>query len=154
MEAIQAAASGAWIGALLFLFAACWFSVYLILNRLWRVTPLQVLLVLSVLSGLIYVPIWVLLFPSNLAGAPTSQIVLQGAYQMLPNLVGLNLLTLAVRHAGPSASAAVMSAVPSVGAILGLVILGEKLGPLTWAGIVVLSLGILLTAVRPRAAKQ
>jgi drug/metabolite transporter (DMT)-like permease len=71
---------------------------------------------------------------------------------LLPNLVGLNLLTLAVKHVGASVSAAIMSAVPSLGAILGLVLLGEALGPMTWAGIVVLSLGILLTAVRPRAA--
>jgi len=154
LEAIRAAASGAWIGALLFLVAASWFSVYLILNRLWRVTPLQVLLVLSVLSGLIYVPIWILFLPSHLTEAPTSQILLQGTYQMLPNLVGLNLLTLAVRHVGASASAAIMSAVPSLGAILGWVLLNEALGPMTWAGIVVLSLGILLTAMRSRTAKR
>ena len=151
-EAITSAASGAWIGALLFLVAAAWFSVYLVLNRLWRVRPLQVLLVLSVLSGLIYVPIWFFFLPSNLAEAPTSQILLQGTYQMLPNLVGLNLLTLAVRHVGASASAAIMSAVPSLGAILGWVLLNEALGPMTWAGIVVLSLGILLTTLRPRTA--
>ena len=153
LEVVQTAASGAWIGALLFLVAACWFSVYLILNRLWGVTPLQVLLVLSVLSGLVYVPIWFFFLPSNLAEAPTSQILLQGTYQMLPNLVGLNLLTLAVRHVGASVSAAIMSAVPSLGAILGLVLLGEALGPLTWAGILVLSLGILLTSLRPQSAR-
>ena len=152
MDAINGSVSGAWIGALLFLVAASWFSVYLILNRLWQVTPLQVLLVISVLSGLIYVPIWYFFLPSNLAEAPASQILLQGTYQLLPNLVGLNLLTLAVRNVGASVSAAIMSAVPSLGAILGLVLLGETLGAMTWAGIVVLSLGILMTALRPRAA--
>jgi drug/metabolite transporter (DMT)-like permease len=153
-EAINGSVPGAWIGALLFLTAASWFSVYLILNRLWQVTPAQVLLVLSVLSGLIYVPIWYLFLPSNLAEAAPSQVLLQGAYQMLPNLVGLNLLTLAVRNVGASVSAAIMSGVPSLGAILGLVLLDESLGTMTWAGILVLSLGILMTAIRPRAAAR
>jgi drug/metabolite transporter (DMT)-like permease len=152
MEAIRASASGAWIGALLFLTAACWFSVYLVLNRVWRVTPPQVLFSLSVVSGLLYIPIWYLFLPTNLADTAPSQILLQGAYQMLPNLVGLNLVALAVRNVGASVTAAIMSAVPSLGAILGLVLLGERLGTMTWAGIVVLSLGILLTAIRPRAA--
>jgi drug/metabolite transporter (DMT)-like permease len=150
IDARQASASGAWIGALLFLFAAFMFSVYMILNRRWQVTALQVLLSLSVVSGFLYVPIWYLFLPSALAETATSQILLQGVYQLLPNLVGLNLLALAVRNVGAPVAAAIMSAVPSLGAILGLVLLGEALGATTWVGIVVLSMGILLTAIRPR----
>ena len=152
VDAGSSSASGAWIGAILFLIAALSFSLYLMLNRLWQVTAPQILLSLSVVSGFIYVPIWVLFLPSNLAEAAPSQILLQGTYQMLPNLVGLNLLALAVRNVGAPATAALMSAVPSLGAILGLVLLGETLGTLTWLGILILSLGILLTAVRPRTA--
>ena len=150
MDARASAVSGAWIGALLFLAAALMFSVYLMLNRLWRVTALQVLLSISVVSGLIYVPIWYLFLPSNLAETATSQNLLQGGFQILPNLVGLNLLALAVRNVGPPATAAILSAVPGLGAILGLVLLGETLGAATWVGILILSLGILLTAIRPR----
>lgn len=152
IDASASAASGAWIGILLFLLAATGFSIYLILNRLWQVTIPQLLLSLSVISGLIYVPIWALFLPSALGESATTQILLQAGYQILPNLVGLNLLAFAVRNVGASATAAVMSAVPSLGAILGLLILGETLGPLTWVGIVILSLGILLTAVRPRGS--
>jgi drug/metabolite transporter (DMT)-like permease len=152
LDAGDPSASGAWIGALLFLVAALSFSVYMILNRLWQVTTLQVLLSLSVVSGLIYVPIWYLFLPSALAETAPSQILLQGGYQVLPNLVGLNLLALAVRNVGAPVTAAIMSAVPSLGAILGLVLLGEELGPSTWVGIFVLSLGILLTSIRRRTA--
>ena len=154
IDASASAASGAWIGILLFLLAASSFSIYLVLNRLWQVTIPQLLLSLSVISGLIYVPIWYLFLPTALGESATSQILLQAGYQILPNLVGLNLLAFAVRNVGASATAAVMSAVPSLGAILGLLILGETLGPLTWVGIVILSLGILLTAVRPRSSPR
>jgi drug/metabolite transporter (DMT)-like permease len=148
----ESSASGAWIGAALFLIAALSFSVYLMLNRMWQLTAPQILLSLSVVSGFIYVPIWYLFLPSNLAEAAPSQILLQGTYQMLPNLVGFNLLALAVRNVGAPVTAALMSAVPSLGAILGLVFLGETLGTMTWIGILILSLGILLTAIRPRPA--
>jgi drug/metabolite transporter (DMT)-like permease len=154
VDAGTSSASGAWIGAVLFLIAALSFSVYLVLNRVWQLTAPQILFSLSVVSGLIYVPIYLLFLPSNLAQTAPSQILLQGAYQMLPNLVGLNLLALAVRNVGAPATAAIMSAVPSLGAILGLVLLGETLGTLTWVGIGVLSLGILLTAIRPRRAHR
>jgi drug/metabolite transporter (DMT)-like permease len=153
LGALRSPVPGAWIGALLFLIAALIFSIYMILNRLWQVTTLQVLLSISVVSGLIYIPIWALFLPSNLAETDPRQILLQGAFQILPNLVGLNLLALAVRNVGPPATAAIMSAVPSLGAVLGFLILGERLGPATWAGIAVLSAGILLTAVRPRRGK-
>ena len=157
LAAIDASASavpGAWIGALLFVTAACVFSVYLILNRLWGVTALQLLLSISVVNAFIYMPIWYFFLPSNLANTDPRQIALQGAYQMLPNLIGFNLVALAVQNVGAPATAAIMSAVPSLGAILGLVILGEALGAPTWAGILVLSLGILLTALRPRTARS
>ena len=152
VDTSESAASGAWVGAALFLMAALSFSIYLMLNRLWRLTAPQILLCLSVVSGILYVPIWYLFLPSNLAEAPPSQILLQGTYQMLPNLVGFNLLAVAVRNVGAPVTAALMSAVPSLGAVLGLVFLGETLGAMTWAGILVLSLGILLTAIRPRTA--
>jgi drug/metabolite transporter (DMT)-like permease len=148
-------ASQAWIGALLFLLAGFMFSVYLILNRLWQVTTLQVLLSLSVLSGLIYVPIWFLFLPSAMAETAPGHILLQAAYQgLLPNLIGLNLLAYAVRNVGASATAAIMSAVPGLGAILAMLLLGEMLGTATWLGILMLSLGIILTAIRPRNHKN
>ena len=105
------------------------------------------------MSGFIYIPIWYLFLPSALAETSSSQILLQGAYQVLPNLVGLNLLALAVRNVGTPVTAAIMSAVPSLGAILGLIFLGETLGTTTWVGIFVLSLGILLTTIRFRTAE-
>jgi drug/metabolite transporter (DMT)-like permease len=153
LDASEAAASEAWIGDLLFLTAGLSFSGYLIINRLWNVTIPLVLLSLSVVSGFIYIPIWYIFLPSALVEAAHSQILLQAAYQgLLPNLVGLGLISIAVRHAGASATAAIISAVPGLGAILGLVLLGEILGPMTWVGIFIVTIGILLTAIRRRTS--
>ncbi len=153
IEASDAAASEAWIGDLLFLTAGLSFSGYLIINRLWNVTIPLVLLSLSVVSGFIYIPVWYIFLPSALVEAAHSQILLQAAYQgLLPNLVGLGLISIAVRHAGASATAAIISAVPGLGAILGLVLLGEILGPMTWLGIFIVTIGILFTTIRRRTS--
>ena len=154
MDARSSAASGAWIGALLFLAGALMFSTYMVLNRVWQVTAPQVLFAISVVTAIYYLPVWYLFLPTNLAGTETSQILLQAIFQMLPNLIGFNLLAIAVRNVGASPTAAILSAVPGLGAILGLIILGEELGVVTWVGIVVLSLGILLTALRPRKSRS
>lgn len=142
--------STAWTGDLLFLAAALIFSAYLTLNRVWKVTIPVVLLSLSVVNGIIYVPVYLLFLPKGLAGASQGQLWLQLSYQgLLPNLVGLSLLTFAIRHVGPSVTAALMSAVPALGALLSLLLLGEQLNRQTWLGIVVLTVGILMTVLRP-----
>jgi drug/metabolite transporter (DMT)-like permease len=141
--------ASAWVGDILFLGAALFFSAYLTLNQVWKVTIPLVFLSLSVVNSLVYMPIWFFLLPSGLSEAATDQILLQAGYQgLLPNLVGLSLLTFAVRHVGPSITAALMSAVPALGALLSLMILGERLNLLAWFGIIVLTAGILLTALR------
>jgi len=112
-----------------------------------------VLMCVPVVNGLLYVPLWALFLPSTMAQAPHEQILLQAVYQgLLPNLVGLLLVSVAVRHAGASLTAAFMTAVPGLGTLLGIVFLGEVPGWLGWASLVVLTPGIVLAAVwRPRA---
>ncbi|WP_083705062.1 DMT family transporter [Motiliproteus sp. MSK22-1] len=146
--------SESWTGDMLFMLAGAVFSVYMLLNRRWNVSVLQVLLCTSLLNGLIYLPIWALLLPSNLAEAQMSHILLQGAYQgLLPTMVGLIMLSYAVRHIGAPATAAMMSAVPCLGAILGLLFLNENLGLNGWLGILLLTPGIIVIAICRKPVK-
>ena len=139
---------GAWRGDLLFLLAGLCFATYMMLNRLWNVRPAQVLLCVPVLNGLVYVPLWWAFLPSTIAEAPPAQLALQAVYQgLLPNLVGLLLVSVAVRHAGPALTAAFMTAVPALGTLLGVAFLGEVPGLLGWLSLLVLTPGIVLAAV-------
>jgi len=139
---------GAWRGDLLFLLAGLSFATYMVLSRLWNIRIPQLLLCVPVLNGLIYVPLWALLLPSNLATAPREQLLLQAIYQgLLPNLVGLLLVTVAVRHAGASLTAAFMTAVPALGTLLGMLFLDEIPGLFGWLSLLLLTPGIVLTAV-------
>lgn len=147
-DAGETSIAGAWRGDLLFLLAGLSFATYMLLNRLWNLRAMQVLMCVPVLNGLLYVPLWWLFLPSTMADAPREQILLQAIYQgLLPNLVGLLLVSVAVRHAGASLTAAFMTAVPGLGTLLGVVFLDEVPGWLGWASLVVLTPGIVLAAV-------
>ena len=143
------AVEGAWIGDLLFIASALSFTCYMVLTRHWTITLPQVLLCLAVINGLTYVPVWWAFLPSNLAIASSEQIALQVVYQgLVPNLIGMLLVALAARHAGPAVTATFMAAVPATGTLLSIVFLDEIPGPLAWLGIAVLTGGILLTTLK------
>lgn len=140
--------SGTGLGDLMFVGAAFFFAAYLVVSRVWQVTTGQVLLCSSVLNAVIFVPFWYLFLPTGLSGVTTDQLMLQIVYQgLVPNLIGLLLVALAVRHIGSEPVSAVMAGVPALGAALGAAFLGEPLGPLSWFAIALLTVGICLMSI-------
>lgn len=140
-----------WRGDALFVLAAVSFCFYVTLARLWEVTVPQVLMCSAVLNGIIYVPIWYFLLPSGFAEVSQSQFWLQFLFQgFAPNLFGLLMVAIAARNIGPSSTAAVMSGVPALVAFMSMIFLAEPVGPASWAGIIVLTAGILIMTRRGR----
>ncbi|MGO1120960.1 DMT family transporter [Rhodovibrionaceae bacterium A322] len=143
------AVEGAWLGDLLFIASALSFTCYMVLTRLWAITLPQVLLCVATLNSLTYVPVWWAFLPSNFADASQDQILLQVIYQgLVPNLVGMMLVAVAARHAGPAITATLMAAVPATGTLLSIIFLGEIPGDIAWLGIAVLTGGILMTTLK------
>jgi drug/metabolite transporter (DMT)-like permease len=137
-----------WIGDLMFVIAAIFFSAYLVVSRLWHIKTLQILMCSSVINAIIFVPVWYLFLPSGISQASESQLLTQTLYQgLIPNLLGLLLVAAAVRHVGPAATAAFMAAVPSLGTILSLIFLDEEPGLLGWLSLMILTPGIVMVAV-------
>jgi drug/metabolite transporter (DMT)-like permease len=137
-----------WIGDLMFVIAAVFFSAYLVVSRLWQIQILQILMCSSVINAIIYIPVWYFLLPSGMTEASQSQLFIQTLYQgLIPNLLGLLLVAIAVRHVGPAATAAFMAAVPGLGSILSLIFLGEEPGMLGWLSLTILTPGIVMVAV-------
>jgi len=144
----QSNTPNAWQGDLLFIAAGLFFATYMVLTRLWQLTNLQILFCSSVVNGFIIVPIWYLFLPSGILETALPEIVLQVVYQgIVATLIGMLLVAFAVRHIGAPTVAAFMSAVPGVAALLGLLILGEEFGLLGWLSLLVLTPGILMTAI-------
>ena len=136
-----------WLGDVLFLGAIALFAVFMIANRVWTITPGQVIFAVTIVSAVFYIPVWLLWLDSNLTGAPASEILLQGAYQgLVPGVLGISCLNVAVRHIGARMTSVFLSAVPVVAALAAIPILQEIPGPPAWIGMVTVTVGILLAS--------
>ncbi len=143
----------AWLGDAMFLAAAVFFAAYMVASRVWEITIPQLLLCSSLLNAILFVPVWALFLPSEITAIPADSLALQIVYQgVVPNLIGLLLVTYAVRTIGAPATSAFMAAVPGLGAILSFIFLDEQLGPLGWFAVALLTSGIVMMALRDRSA--
>ena len=134
-----------WFGDVLFLAAISLFALYMVANRVWTVTPGQVLFSVTIVSAAVYIPVWLLWLDSNLALASRSEILLQGAYQgLVPSLLGISCLNIAVRRLGASTTSVFLSAVPVVAALAAIPILHEMPGLPAWIGMITVTAGILI----------
>jgi len=134
-----------WLGDCLFLAAIALFAVFMVANQVWSVDPGQIIFSVTIVSAIVYTPIWLLWLDSNLAAAPSSEILLQGAYQgLVPSILGISCLNIAVRHIGPRATSVFLSSVPVVAALAAIPILNEMPGLPAWIGMTTVTFGILL----------
>ena len=141
--------SEAWIGDLFFIIGAIFFSIYVVLSRLWNITMTQLLLCGSVINALIYLPIYFLFLPKGVREAANDILALQMMYQgFVPNLIGIFFITYASQKIGSASISAILSSVPPIGSVLGLLILGEFLGIYGWLSLILITPGILLVVLK------
>lgn len=141
----------AWVGDLLFIVGAVFFSFYVILSERWQLGAMQIIFCGTVVNAALYMPVYALWLPSGLADAPTGPLLLQAVYQgFVPNLMGLLFIAHASRTIGNGNTSSILAAVPGGGGILGALILGESLSPISIAALVLLTVGLLIS-VRRRA---
>lgn len=140
----------AWIGDLLFVIGALFFSTYVVLSERWQLGAMQIIFCGTLVNAVLYLPIWALWLPSGLADAPLGPFLLQAAYQgFVPNLLGLLFIAHASRTIGNANTSVILAAVPGGGALLGALILGENLGLISILALVILTVGLLIS-VRKR----
>lgn len=139
----------AWVGDLMFVVGAIFFSSYVILSERWQLRPMQIIFCGTVVNAALYLPVWVLWLPSGLADAPLRPLLLQAVYQgFVPNLIGLLFVAHASRTIGNGNTSSILAAVPGGGALLGLLILGESLSVTSVLALVTLTIGLLMSVRR------
>lgn len=140
----------AWIGDLMFVVGAVFFSSYMILSERWRLSAMQIIFCGTIVNAALYLPIWAIWLPSGLADAPMGPLVLQAVYQgFVPNLLGLLFIAHASRTIGNGNTSVILAAVPGGGALLGALILGETLSMISILALIVLTIGLVI-GVRKR----
>lgn len=141
----------AWIGDLLFVVGAVFFSFYIILSERWSFGAMQIIFCGTVVNAIIYLPIWAIFLPSGIADAPLGPLLLQAVYQgFVPNLIGLLFIAHASRTIGNANTSSILAAVPGGGGLLGALILGEELSLISIAALVILTVGLLISVRKSR----
>lgn len=148
-HSLLAPSSGdAWIGDLLFLAAALSWAIFGLLMRRWQVRPQQGILGIASLSMVVYLPIYLLWLPGNIAQAGWGEIGLQAVYQgVIAALLAAGMYSYANQKIGACQASMMLALVPAFTAVGGVLVLDEVLGITTVLGIVIVSLGALLGAL-------
>jgi drug/metabolite transporter (DMT)-like permease len=144
---LAALGNGHWRGDALFVCAGLMGSIYLLRMRRSGLSAVQGAALISVYSMILYVPLflWLWLGETRLTAVPLSDLFFQAFYQgVLMGAVTLFSLGQAVVLLGAVVTAACLSLLPVLAAVLGVLILGEWLSVADTAGILFISLGALL----------
>ena len=133
------------LGALMFVASSAVLSMYTVGVRLWSLSPKQALAVISLPNAIAFPPLWVLWLPSRMAEAPWGDILFQGLFQGLgPSYLAVIAFALSIKHLGPTPTAGISAVVPASATLLAIPVLGEWPTDLQWAGVAVVSTGLVL----------
>jgi len=147
-DALAFGAPGQWRGHLLFAATALSIAVWYGALRLWGLSVVEMFAGTLVLNAVVYVPIWLLVLPSEMATAPIQDILVQaGILGIWGALLGAYAQAYAARVIGPTRQAAIMSGGPAMTALIAIPVLAEYPSLLAVLGIVVVTAGVLVTVL-------
>ena len=142
--------TGYWRGHLLFIAAAiCWASFTVAMRRASATgfNALQAAAVVSVVSAIIYLPIYVLWLPHRIAEAPLDAVLIQTIYQgIFVSIISLFSYARAVSILGASLGASFASLVPVLAMLAAIPLLGEIPKPTDYLGIAAITIGVFLSS--------
>lgn len=139
--------SGAWRGHILFLAAAAMFAAYTVTFRRSGLGPWHAAAIVNVYSLIAFTPFYLVLSGSHLLYVPVTEIATQAVMQgVVSAIVALFFFGEAVRRLGASRAAVLGSFTPVVAALAAIPLLGEFPSRLTWAAIVIVSIGVVLAS--------
>ena len=124
--------------------ALCWALFSVLLNR-WQVSPWQATVSLSVITCLLYLPIYLFWLPKNISLILWQDILLQGVYQgILAAVIQVMLYTKAVQLIGAAGMGSMMAIVPVLAGVSALYVFDETLKPALVIAMILVSFGVWL----------
>lgn len=139
--------TGHWRGHLMFIGASMTWATFTIAMRRSKLDALHAAAIVSVMSAVIYLPIYALFLPHGLATAPWSAIIGQTIYQgIVVSIISLIAYARAVNILGASLGASFASLVPVLAMLLAIPLLGEVPGTSDVIGIAIITVGVFLAS--------
>jgi drug/metabolite transporter (DMT)-like permease len=150
-ESLTFSSSAQGWGDVLFLGASMSWAIFSVFVRAWRIAPLQATAIVTVLSMVGYLPIYVLFLPANLLIAPVGEVFLQGIFQgFLSLIVAMLAFTRTVAALGPAVTTMITAAVPGAAALAAIPLLHEPVSATAGVGIIFVTLGMVGAVVSIR----
>lgn len=138
-------------GILLFLAASAFLSTYIYGIKRWKLKPTEVLALVNIPNALVFLPVWYFFLPSGLDQVDLPTILFQALFQGLgPGFLAVFLIAVTTIHLGPTSMAIFSSSVPACAVLLAMPVLSEYPTPVEWAGIIIVSFGLIILFFRPR----
>ncbi len=137
-------------GHALFLTASFMWASYTIVLRRAGLAPLHAAALVSVGSGIMFLPVYLWLRGTALTTVPLHDVVLQAVFQgVFATILSLYLFGKTVALLGASAGAAFGALVPALAALLAIPVLGERPSLTDWLGIAAVTAGVYLASGGP-----
>ncbi len=137
--------------ACLLLASVCW-SAYGVMAQRLKVPPLQAAAIVAMLSMLVFWPVYLpVTQAAGLFAASLDDLLLQTIYQgVLIGALSILVYTRAVVSLGATGTALFAASVPCATAIAAMPLLGEIPSMAAWAGVIVVSVGMVVAALGRR----
>ena len=143
-------ASGNWRGHLLFLAAAMTWASFTVAMRpagQSGFTPLQAAAVVSVVSAVVYLPIYLFFLPHRIMEAPLGAVIIQTVYQgIFVSIISLFAYARSVSILGASLGASFASLVPVLAMLTAIPLLSEWPKASDYIGIAAITFGVFLSS--------
>lgn len=137
------------LGDALLLAASVAWAFYSVLAKRWGYSAWTLTRAVALGSAILYLPIYALCLPKQLAAAPLSMILTQGLFQGIgATILAMLFFLKAVSSLGPERTAALLALVPVTAGILAVPLLDEALTGWLVSGLLFVSLGAFI-ASRP-----
>ncbi len=140
--------SGVWRGDVLFILAALVWSTYSVLVRRFALDAVRATIAITALAFVTYVPVYTVLLllhwvPGQVLVAPFHDVAFQMFFQGVGSVVISGIaFTKMIQHFGPVRSTMITALVPGLSAISAALFLGEPLNWNLWAGLALVTSGI------------
>lgn len=144
------------LGDGMFVTAGIVWAMFGTLLRRWRLNPLRASAAIALMSAGCYLPFYFAFadlegWQRVSTGHITLQLILQGLFAGAVNLL---LFTKMIEILGASRGAMFASMVPAMAVLTGIPVLSEIPNALQWTGLIVISLGLALSLIRPSIRKE
>lgn len=147
-------AAGEWRGDALFICAGFLFATFTVAQRAAGLSPWVATAWVNVTSAVLFTPIYLIWMSPKLSAAPASEVLTQIVAQgVAVSILALLLYAEAVRRLGATRAAVIGALCPAFTAVLAFLLLGEIPTLVTFAGVALVMLGVLVVVFNQPSSK-